>query len=129
MERIHFVAICNKKDIVNLPDEFVLYKGKKFIELLSVSITKKFTNDGFYPYIIISDKLARLKQQNRISVHLQNPSGKELSYITTTETLMSGFSIIIPWDQEKFFDIELVCVLNAEQFDQDYIREMNLVKA
>lgn len=128
MQRIHFMAICNKKDNVILPDDFVMHKGNKYIEIIGVSITRKYTNEGTYPYILISDKLSRLKQQNRFSVHLANPTGKELSYITNTETLSAGFSILIPWDQEKSFDIELVCVLNAEQFDQDYIIEMNLIK-
>lgn len=128
MEPLHFNAICNAKDIVILPDEFVLHRGKKYIKIIGLTMSYMQTNNMQFPYIIVSEKLARLNQQNRISEHLQNPTGKELNYITNTFTLNNGNPVLIPWDYEKTFDIELICTLNAQQFDQDYIIEMELIR-
>ena len=128
MDSQHLLCICNNEDIIILPDEFVNYHGKKYIKIVGLSLNKQNVNNIDFPYVIISEKLARLNYQNRISLHLQNTTNEELNYITNTFTLKNGYFPLIPWDYEKTFDIKIKSCLNGVVFNQDYIIEFELIR-
>ena len=126
MTFIHYTTICHGFDTVHLPSEFTSYNGQKYIKIVGVSTLFHTVNGICIPYIISSQKLARYLKQNFISTNLQNPLDNELNFITLSTTILNGYSVLIPWDYEKTFDIELIDCYQGLRYSYDYIIELEL---
>lgn len=126
MTFIHYNVVCHGNDNVRLPEEFTQYHGNKYIKIIGLGLTKHQVNNIDIPYIICSSKLNRYMKQNFISENITNPSGKEFDYVTLSTTIMNGYAIQIPWDYEKFFDIEIIDCYQGIRYLYDYVVELEL---